>query len=140
MSQATIKQLDRDKILQQIARLPKLAEEKQWRFDYDAEIDELVFGLQTMPDGSFLFNVNDEINLFLTPDSEVQGIFIEYFKSNYIQHNKDLEPVLEVFEDGSRKKVDEEKDELAIDALEGKLLSEAMQTLLSKDKLVAAYI
>lgn len=80
-------ELDRDKILKQLANLSELIESDKWKLEYDAELDELFFGIDTMPKNSFLFNINDELNLFVTPDSKIYGIFVEYFANNYIEHN-----------------------------------------------------
>lgn len=137
MNQATLKELDRQKIVTQLVRLSEHAQKNKWQYDYDPEVDELVYGISVMPDDSFLFSLNRELNLFLTPNSDVKGIFIEYFASNYIEHNQELRPALKVLE---KKNNDKEKVTLAKEALEGKLLAQALETLLEKDKLLAAVI
>ena len=56
--------LDKEKILSQVQDLAQIAQKNNWVLDYDSDIDELVFGKDYMPRDSFLFNVNDELNLF----------------------------------------------------------------------------
>ena len=131
-------ELNKGKILKQLAELVKIVEKDKWKLEYDAELDELFFGKVVMPRKSFLFSINDELNLFVTPDSKVNGIFVEYFAHNYIQHNKKLKPVLAAFE--QVKKQDKEKRELAKEALEGSLLNQAFGSVFNMKKLVAAII
>lgn len=131
-------ELDKEKLLKQLTDLAQIVEKDKWKLEYDAELDELFFGRKVMPRGSFLLNVNDELNLFVTSKSQVHGIFVEYFAHNYIEHNKQLKPVLKALEKGKKK--DKEKQELAKEALAGKLLREAIGSIFNKKKLVAAVI
>lgn len=132
-------ELNKDKISGQLLNISDLAKKNKWKFDYNEEVDELTFGLETMPRNSFLFNVNNEINLFLTPTSRVNGIFIEYFANNYIKHHKELQPVLKMIEDKIEKqKAKKERKATFISRLENELVIEALRTLHTSEKLVAA--
>lgn len=126
--------LDKEKILSQVQDLAHIAQKNNWVLDYDSDIDELVFGKDYMPRDSFLFNVNDELNLFLTPRSEVTGVHIEYFKANFLAHNKKLTPVLPVIEKkvrpGARYSANAKR------ALEVELAANTFTSLFSKDALV----
>jgi len=42
--------------------------------------------------------------LYITPDNKIEGIFVEYFRSNFVKHHKDLEPVLKDIEGKDNKK------------------------------------
>lgn len=130
-------ELDKEKIMQQLIRSSKLMETGKWKLEYDKELDQLFVGEKIIPKKSFLFNLNDEINIFVTPSSKVNGMFIEYFAKNYIKHNKKLSPVLGFFVK-IRKKQNKEKQELAKEALEGKLVNEAISSVYGKKKLIAA--
>jgi len=131
-------ELDKDKILKQLTAISQIVEKDDWKLEYDSELDELFFGKEVMPKGSFLFNVNDELNLFVTSSSKVNGIFVEYFALNFIQHNKKLKPVLEALANG--KKGDKVKGELAKEALEGTLLTQAIGSVFNRKKLIAAMV
>lgn len=124
-------ELDRKKILSQVERLAELAEKNDWKYEYDSELDQLIYGKDYMPRDSFLFNVNDEINLFLSPDSSVNGIYIEYFKANFLEHNKELKPVLDAIEN---KTINPEAET----ALEIELSADAFKSLFAKERLVTA--
>ena len=130
--------LDKEKILSQIKSLASVAKNNAWKFEYDPEIDELIFGKDYMPRDAFLFNVNDEINLFLSPDSSVNGIHIEYFKANFLEHNQELKPVLKEIEDNEN--ISEQPGEAhnAKVALETELVADTFKSLFSKDTLVTA--
>lgn len=133
--------LDKDKILKQVEDLIKIAKRDNWKYHYDTDVDELVFGKSYMPRDSFLFNVNDELNLFLSPDSTVSGVFIEYFAANFIKHNKELKPVLEILEEEAGSIQPKESTKLiqqAKMALEQELLADAFKSLFAKDQLVTA--
>ena len=136
MIQAKKIELDKNKILKQLTALSKIIESDRWKLEYDSELDELFFGKEVMPKGSFLFSINDELNLFVTASSKVNGIFVEYFAHNYIEHNKKLKPVLEALENGKKK--NKEKQELAKEALEGTLLTQAISSVFNKKKFIAA--
>ncbi|MBI4033564.1 hypothetical protein HY379_01055 [Candidatus Saccharibacteria bacterium] len=126
--------LDKNKIIAQLAGLPKIAKKENWQLDYDAKLDELTFGKAVMPKDSFLVNIGKEINLFLTPSSHVRGIFIEYFATNYLEHNVDFKPILDILEEATTNV----EDELDKKALENELALESVNSLLEKDTLVTA--
>lgn len=128
--------LDKDKILLQIEGLADIAKKDSWIFEYDSEIDELVFGKDYMPRDSFLFNVNEEINIFLSPDSTVNGLHIEYFKANFLEHNIELKPVLEAISNKSKSK--DKASSVAKRALETELVADTFKSLFSRDSLVTA--
>lgn len=136
MSKPTRIILDKEKILSQVEALATIAKKNGWTFEYDADIDELVFGKDYMPRDSFLFNVNDEINLFLSPDSTVNGVHIEYFKSNFLEHNKELKPVLPIIESKTQNKAKDLTN--AKRALETELVADTFKSLFNKDNLVTA--
>lgn len=133
--------LDKDKILEQIQNLREIAKKEKWQYNYDTEIDELVFGKAYMPRDSFLYNISNELNLFVSPDSTVNGIFIEYFDANFLEHNKELKPVLAILEEESEKRPVEEDEKTVIhakEALENELLADAFKSVFAKEHLVAA--
>jgi hypothetical protein len=141
MSNARKITLDKDKILNQIEALASIAKKNSWQYNYDPDVDELVFGKVIMPRDSFLFNVSDELNLFLSPDSTVYGVFIEYFGANYVEHNKELKTVLSILEEEAEDiapKEDTKIIEQEKKALEIELLADAFKSVFAKDQLVTA--
>ncbi|HEX8974169.1 MAG TPA: hypothetical protein VF817_01630 [Patescibacteria group bacterium] len=132
-------ELDKNKITNQLLSISELAKKNDWVFDYDKEIDELTFGLDTMPRNSFLFNINNEINLFVTPNSKINGIFIEYFAQNYIEHKREFKPILRVIEhEAKRQKIKTIDKDVIVTGFENTIAIEALKTLAAKRKLVSA--
>ncbi|MCL2174244.1 hypothetical protein FWH58_03080 [Candidatus Saccharibacteria bacterium] len=126
--------LDKAKILSQLRDLQSVSGE--WVLEYDPDVDQLFFGVKRVPKGSFLVQLSDEINLFLDKNSKLSGMFIEYFKDNYLEHNKELIPVLQSLEDGGS--VPSEIQEIERVALEKDLFFEALASLVDRDEIVTA--
>lgn len=125
--------LDKSKILAQLKDLQSAANE--WTLEYDADVDQLFFGVKKIPKGYFLFQLNDEINLFVNKKSNIQGMFIEYFQNNFLEHNQELKPVLHSLE----------KDDASVEikdiervALQKELFFDAYTSLIDRDELVTA--
>ncbi len=137
MAKAKTIKLDKDKIVKQLGQISQNFETGKWLFEYNKELDQLYFGKKIIPKNSFLYNLNDEINIFVTPKSTINGIFIEYFETNYIKHNKNLKHVIKVLVNEKIKK-DSEKNKLAQEALEEKIANQALISVYNKKQLIAA--
>jgi hypothetical protein len=131
--------LNKAELLKQLKGLPVMAKERGWQFDYDQTLDSLTFGEETMPRNSFLFNVNDEINLFVDSNSKIHGMFVEYFGSNYVEHNEVVKDAFSVVEDSLSAPVEDSvKFNLARLAIEGSLVSGALASIASRSSLITA--
>jgi hypothetical protein len=68
--------------------------EEGWVPRYDKETDSLSFSVKEIPDNTsikyFEFDnlCKDELAFYVTPKNEIKGIFIEYYKSNFLKHHK----------------------------------------------------
>lgn len=133
MSKGNKVELNKDKLLTQLANLRDIAKSNHWVLDYDKALDQFYYGLKKMPKHSFLFSIDDELNLYVTKNSDLNGLFIEYFSSNFIEHNKQLKPFLELVSK-EKKKIDKEKAKLAKEAFQGDILKEFVTH--TEDKLV----
>jgi hypothetical protein len=65
-----------------------------WVTRYDADSDALYLTEPILSKSARIKYVNDELAFYLTPKNKVEGIFIEYFTSNYIQHHQGLKSVM----------------------------------------------
>jgi hypothetical protein len=81
-----------EKVLEQLKRLDEIAAEKKWVFRVN-ELDQAIFSPDRVPSGSILFPIDDEKNLYIDADSNVNGIFIEYFSTNFLQHETQFKPL-----------------------------------------------
>ncbi|MDP3957154.1 MAG: hypothetical protein Q8Q10_01485 [bacterium] len=137
----TTVKLNKHKISDQMMDISELSKKNKWQFEYNEEVDELTFGLDTMPKKSFLLNINNEINLYVTPDSKVHGMFIEHFANNYIKHNKEFKVVLQVLEKEivKNKTIKKLSDGAIFIGFENKLAVETLKTLAKRGILVSAF-
>jgi hypothetical protein len=88
--------LDKKAVLAQVASLSDIVKENSWEFDYDSSIDTLTYSEKVIPDNSFLVSVDDDISFYIDKEFKLRGLMIEYFRGNYIEHNKELEPVVKI--------------------------------------------
>lgn len=124
------KKQKRQKLIKALLNLPKTAEEQNWSLYYDKELDNLYFSPQTIPEGSILENINKEIAVYVTPELNVAGIFIEYFSKNFVKHKKSYGGLLELLKKGDEtiKEIDKRKIEKA-KLYEKALITETLKNL-----------
>lgn len=66
-----------------------------WVTRYDTESDAFsVTAPKLSPDARIRYFDGDEIAFYITNNKKVEGIFVEYFKSNFVEHHKDLKGVM----------------------------------------------
>lgn len=104
-----------------------------WISRYDLESDAFSITAPNLSEDARIRYFDDEIALYITNDNKIEGIFMEYFKSNFVQHHKDLKPVLENIEKEQEKKeiglVELGKDKIQKLAPD---IQEALQVLLAE--------
>jgi len=122
-----------NKIGQQIAEIEKIAKEKKWEFFYDEDVDNLYYAPKKITKEFSLFSVSNEFSIYVDEESNVGGVFIEYYKSNLGSHEKAFKPYINVFtksvENG--KTVPKSKKEKAIQ------LSETIKAELLSDMIIS---
>jgi hypothetical protein len=116
-----------DKILSQMLNLRDLAQKGSWELAYDEDNDSLYYAPNRIPKGSRLFNFGDEFAVYLDEDSNINGLFIEYFESNFTQHEKEYKKIVTLLDkktDGYRTSNNNNSDDikLAENALSGEVL------------------
>lgn len=82
MTEAT---LEKKRIFDFVSVLPQTAKKEGWVFRYDPESDELSITVPHLSDDARIRYVNDEIALYFSK-GKIQGVFIEYFRKNFIEH------------------------------------------------------
>lgn len=60
-----------------------------WVSRYDRESDAFSLTTGHLPDNARIRYFGNEIGFYVTCDNKIKGIFIEYFKNNFIEHHKD---------------------------------------------------
>jgi len=82
------------KIFDFIYNFSKIAKKENWVSRYDIESDSLSFTVPKLPMDARIKYFGDEVALYLARDNDVKGVFIEYFRSNFIKHHKDFKELL----------------------------------------------
>jgi len=77
---------------------------EKWMSRYDIESDSLSLTVPELPDDARIKYFGDEVAFYVTKNNDIKGIFIEYFKSNFIKHHKGFG---ELLEDGGKEKREE---------------------------------
>jgi len=65
-----------------------------WVSRYDIESDALSITTNKLSKDARIRYFDDEIAFYITKDKNLEGIFVEYFESNFIKHHKGLNDIL----------------------------------------------
>ena len=77
-----------------ICRFSEIAKKDKWVSHYDSENDSMVMRIPKLSaDAKKRYILDDEFAFYITKDNKIQGIFIEYFLSNFVSHHADLRSV-----------------------------------------------
>ncbi|MDE2100221.1 MAG: hypothetical protein KGL39_23395, partial [Patescibacteria group bacterium] len=90
--------MDKKKILNFISNFSDKAKEDRWISHYDADSDSLIIRTPNLSRDSKKEYVNDEFAFYLNRKSDVEGVFIEYFTSNFMAHHGDFKGLIKDLE------------------------------------------
>ncbi|MDO8507624.1 MAG: hypothetical protein Q7S53_03575 [bacterium] len=135
--------LDIDKIKDQLASLMKIAKTKSWKFAYDEELDCLYYSPEELKGNLITFSFDKEFTFYIDTKSNIHGFFIEYFSTNFLEHEKKFKelPGMMTKEENGLKvvpKKDQEKSELVETALVSEVMSGFFQNTKNLKDLVVA--
>jgi len=111
--------------------LEEQAKEQNWVSRYDSETDSFSFSVPKLPNDARIKYFGDEVAFYMTKDKKIKGIFIEYFKSNFVKHHKELNEIKKLLK-GTKK---EKEEETALFELEKKKVDKIMPKLKEAIKL-----
>lgn len=81
-------------IIELAANLQKFVQEKGWVGRYDSEADALSLSIPRLSKDSRIKYFDDEVAFYITSSNRIEGIFVEYFRSNFVKHHKNLGAVI----------------------------------------------
>ena len=81
-------------ILNLSSDLRGFVEKNKWITRYDSESDSFSVTKPKLSSDARIKYFDNEIGFYVTRANRVEGIFVEYFGSNFIKHRKDLKEVL----------------------------------------------
>jgi len=99
--QSSIK--NKTELLNLASDFDEFVKEHKWIPRYDIESDALSVTLSILSKDARIKYLNDEVAFYMTKDNKIEGIFIEYFKSNFIKHHRDIKNILKDIEKDKRK-------------------------------------
>ena len=84
---------EKKNILGFVQNLSNTVKKQGWVSHYDAENDSFAMRTPHLSEDSQKKYFNNEFAFYLNKKSEVEGVFIEYFVSNFISHHEDFKAV-----------------------------------------------
>ena len=63
---------------------------QKWEKHYDKDCDHLYVGVYPMKKDAKSFKLNEYLSVYITPDGEIHGIFVEYYKYDFVKRFKQL--------------------------------------------------
>ena len=122
---------NRDKYLINIANLADIARNNKWEIEYDSDIDSFYWSKPQISKQAQLMKLSSDFALYVTPSGNIEGVFIEYAKNNFVEHNEKFEPLFDNLE-----RVDENKFTLSSEKQEKfSGLLESMANMISSETL-----
>lgn len=100
---------EKKNILNFIQNLSGTVRDQKWISKYDAENDSFAMRVPDLSEDSHKKYFNDEFAFYLNKKSEVEGIFIEYFVSNFVTHHKNFKAITKKLKPKKEKSVVELK-------------------------------
>jgi hypothetical protein len=67
-----------------------IAKKEGWISNYDTETDTIAVRVPRLSSSAQKKYVNDEFAFYLNRDNKVEGVFIEYFMTNFVTHLDDV--------------------------------------------------
>ena len=110
-----------------MADLRNLAQNGKWELSYDEDNDSLYYAPARIPKGTALFNFGSEFGIYIDGESNINGLFIEYFTSNFTEHEHEYKKIVELLDnnvDGYKTSNNKDSDDVKIaeNALSGEAL------------------
>lgn len=100
MEKVKFKNID---FLRSISELPETIEKNEWKKEYDKDLDRFYWTQSEISHNSELINVGNEYSFYINSKGKLEGLFVEYVKKNFVQHNKEFKKLFNSF----TKKVDD---------------------------------
>ncbi len=82
------------KLLELAGDFSNFVKKNKWIPRYDLETDALSITAPKLSKDVGIKYFDDEIAFYITKSNKVEGVFIEYFGSNYAQHHKGLKNIM----------------------------------------------
>lgn len=69
-----------------------------WISLYDTESDALSVTVPKLSKDARIQYFDKEVAFYVTKDKKIEGLFLEYFKTNFVKHHQELRPMMKGLE------------------------------------------
>lgn len=83
-------QIKKEQLIEAAKNVPIIAEQEGWVLTLDKEEGTLFYSPETISDSAELHQITDEYAIYLNKDFKPEGVMIEYFKENFLEHHEPL--------------------------------------------------
>jgi len=92
---------EKRELLDLASDLSSFVKKHGWVFRYDIESDALSATIPNLSNDARIQYFDNEMAFYVTKDNKLEGLFIEYFKSNFVEHHRELRPVMRAIEENT---------------------------------------
>jgi hypothetical protein len=89
--------MDKTKFTNLIDKLAVYARQDNWIPKYDRKLDYFYWHKSPVGENINLIKVSHETSLYVDSNGRIKGLFVEYLKNNFIEHNPAFENVTDLF-------------------------------------------
>ncbi len=82
------KTINNKQLVEAAKNVPIIAEKEHWVLTFDKDEGALFYSPEKISDGAVLHQITDEYALYLDKNLKPQGMMIECFKENFLEHHK----------------------------------------------------
>lgn len=90
--------MEKTKFIDLVDKLSTVATLNKWDTSYDKSADFFVWKKDKLSKGVSLVKVSHDTYLYLTPKRIIEGVCVEYLKSNFTKHNLEYKGMIKFFD------------------------------------------
>jgi len=79
-----------EQLIEAAKNVPIIAEQEGWVLTLDKEDGTLFYSPEEIPNDAELHQITDEYAIYLNKNLKPEGVMIEYFKENFLEHHEPL--------------------------------------------------
>jgi hypothetical protein len=72
-----------------------IAKRDNWAVEYDSDLDTFYWTKPKISSKTVSRKFLDDFSLYVTDKGEIEGLFIEYAKFNFLSHNEEYKPIID---------------------------------------------
>jgi hypothetical protein len=128
--------MNKKQLIEVVKDIPVVAEKDKWIFTFDKDEGALFYAPKIVSPKSELHQITDEYAIYLDVNQKPSGVVVEYYKENFLKHNRILSDAdKKMFKSSNKKEVvvkPKSKDEVIFQALfEKNLIQQAVSSMVN---------